>query len=196
MRVEGKVKQKVIKYLGAVEPVVKKKKKQGRKNSIFVRELTTEESEALGKASRNANSFKKDRAKIILLSAQGKSVNDICKSLNKDRKTVARAIKGFNEQGLQVLIRKKAKGANPKFTKEHRAKILELILTEPRRLKLHFTTWSLPKLRAYIVRNRIVKSICIESIRRILQAQGVRLTPSKRWQYSNDPNFLKKTLDR
>jgi len=194
IRVGKKVQQKVIKYLGAVEPVIKKIKKQGRKPSIFVKELTTGEKAAISKASRNSNSFKKDRAIIILLSSQGKNVNDICKSLNKDRKTTVRAIKSFNDSGIKSLERKKAKGRPRKFTGEQRAKILQTVLTEPTKLGLHFTSWSLPRLKKYLIESGIVKHICIESIRNILKSEGCNYKSSRKRQYSNDQNFFKKNL--
>jgi transposase len=191
-RVNGKVRH-TSKYLGPVEPVAKRKKGQGRKPSIFVRTLRPGEIAELNRAKRSSESFRKDRARILLLSSQRKSIKEICSSLSKDRKSVTSAIKAFNAQGTKALIRKKAKGAKPKFTKEQRTRVLEAVMTEPRKLNLPFTTWSLPKLKAYLIESRAVDSISIETIRKILHSQGVKLTKSKRWQYSNDPDFFKKT---
>lgn len=194
IRVGKKVRQKVIKYLGAVESVVKRKKNQGRKPVIFVRELNDEEIIELNRCVRSEDAFKRDRARIILASHSTKSVPEICKVLSKDRKTVVRAIKSFNESGIKSLERKKARGRPPRFTEEHRAKILQTVLTEPRLLGLHFTTWSLHRLKKYLIESDIVDSICIESIRRILTFQNSNYKKSKKRQYSNDPDFSKKNL--
>ena len=58
------------KYVGPVEPVNKaqRKKGQGRKPDIFVRELTKEEKEILEKSTKSGMAFVRDRAKILILS--------------------------------------------------------------------------------------------------------------------------------
>lgn len=190
-RVNGKVKH-TSRYIGPVEPLRKRKKGQGRKPSIFVRSLTSHEISELRKAKRSTGSFRRDRAHIILQSNQGKSVNQICKNLSRNRKTVVRAIKAFNKKGLKALERSKAKGAKPRFTKEQRAKILQILMTDPRELGLHFTTWSLPRLKKYLIETGVVDYICIESIRNVIKSQGTTYRKSKRRQYSNDADFFLK----
>jgi transposase len=175
--------------------VRKRKKGQGRKPSIYIRSLTEDELKTLRKAKKSGDSFTKDRASILLHSVESKTVKEICKCTSHARNTVVFAIKDFNEIGLDALQRKKVKGANPKFTKEQRAKILQIVNTNPKKLNLHFTTWSLPKLRKYLIKTNVVESICIESIRRILRSFNARIRKSKRWQYSNDPEFGKKNFE-
>jgi len=191
--VNGKTKQRVVKYMGAVNPVYQK---MWRKSNawLFARDLTSEEQKVLKQAKRSENAFCRDRTRIILLSASGKSCKEIAEKLDCDARKVRGAVKAFNDKGLKCLERGKSKGARLKFTKEQRTKILELTATEPRKLGLHFTSWSLPKLRKYLIEQKIVDSICIESIRKILNKQGTKLKRSKRWQYSNDPNFSKKSF--
>ena len=193
-RVNGKVKH-TSKYIAPLEPVKKRKKGQGRKPSIYIRPLTKDELKKLRNAKKSGDSFTKDRASILSHSIEGKTVKEICKCTSHARNTVVFAIKDFNEIGLDALQRKKAKGANPKFTKEQRAKILQIVNTDPKKLNLHFTTWSLPKLREYLIRTNVVDSICIESIRKILRSSNLRIKKSKRWQYSNDPEFGKKNFE-
>lgn len=60
-----------VEYLGPVEPVYKtgKPEKTRKSNaSIFIRKLTQEEHETLEKLTKSSDSFKRDRAKILLLS--------------------------------------------------------------------------------------------------------------------------------
>lgn len=192
-RINGQVKH-TSKYVGPVEPVQKRKKPKGRKPSIFVRKLTQDELSKLNKGRHSSKSFEKDRANIILLSAEGKNVNEICKSLTKNRKTVTTAIKAFEAMGINALIRKKPKGAEPKFTAEQRATITQVATTDPRKLGQHFTTWSLRKLQVYLVSENVINRISIGTIRNILRSQKIRYIPSKRWQYSNDPEFSKKNF--
>lgn len=193
-RVNGKVKQKVVKYLGAVEPVKERRRKRGagRKPSIFARELTQEEKTMLEKKSRSSSAFERDRALILLYSSEHMDVKQICEKVSREVRTVRGVIRRFNETGLKVFECKKTKGAEPKFTEEQRARVLQAALTEPKKLDLHFTTWSLPKLRAYLLKSGIVGSISIETVRKILRSNGIGLKRSRRKQYSNDPEFSKK----
>lgn len=196
-RINGKVKQKVVKYLGAVEPVKERRKhRAGRKPSIFARAPTQEEKLVLEKKSRSALAFERDRALILLHSFERKDVKQICERVLREQRMVRRVIKQFNKAGLKVFERKKTKGRKPKFTKEQRAKVLQAVLTEPKKLGLPFVTWSLSKLKAYLVESGIVDSISIEHVRNILHSQNVKLRKSRCWHYSNDPEFSKKTFDR
>jgi transposase len=194
-RVGGKIKHK-SKYIGPVEPVQKRKKSPGRRPTLYVRALTEDEISVLQKERKSSDIFRRDRASILLRSAQGKSVRGICEAIPKDRKTVVVAIKSFNAMGLRAMERKKQKGAEPKITTEQRAAIAQVATTDPMNLGLHFTSWTLRKLQDYIVKEQIVPSISHVRIRTILCTQGIRYRKSKRWQYSNDPDFSKKTSDR
>jgi hypothetical protein len=184
-----------VEYLGPVEPVYQtgKSEKSRKSNaSIFVRELTHDEHETLKKLSKSSDSFKRDRAKILLLSSEKEPSKQISEKTNCDVRKVRNAIASFNEKGLDALERGKAKGASIKFTDEEKAKMLKAASTEPIKLGLHFTTWSLSKLRDYYLNESIVKSISIESIRRLMKSEGMRIKKSKRFQYSNDKEFDKK----
>ena len=74
-RTGKKVKHKK-KYLGPVNPVNRKERKKGagRKPKIFVRTPLDEEKQLLKKAVKSNDSFVRDRARIILLSADELSV--------------------------------------------------------------------------------------------------------------------------
>ncbi len=184
-----------MKYLGPVEPVKGRKRKSGgagRKPSIFVREITPEEKSLMETKSRSKVSFERDRALILLYSSERKSVKEISEKISREQRMVRRVITQFNETGFTVFERKKAKGAEPKFTDEQKARMLKIASTEPKNLNLHFTTWSLSKLRDYYIKESIVESISHEGVRLLLKAEGMKIKKSKRFQYSNDPEFDKK----
>lgn len=189
-RVNGKVKHKK-KYLGPVIPIRKRKKGGGRNPYLFVKKLNDKEVKMLTKSLKSHDRFIVERAKTVLFSSQGKTVREICGMLQKEKKSIIKAIKEFNEKGLKALQRRASPGRKPKFTIEQKAEILSVVSTEPRKLGLHFTTWSLPRIKKYLTDEKIVDSICIESIRNILLSQGLKYSHSKRWQYSNDPDFKK-----
>jgi transposase len=193
-RVNGKVKQRVVKYLGPVDPIYKRKRKHRENSRIFVRDLTDDEKHVLEKCKSSPSGFIRDRARIILFSSEGLPCLIIASKLNCDVRKVRKAVKEFNRKGIGCLERKKAKGADLKFTKEERAKMLGIASTDPVRLGVHFTTWSLRKLKRYFESEGVVKSISIASIRTIFKSEGINWRKSKRWQYSNDPEFVKKNF--
>ena len=199
------VKQRVVKYIGPVDPVYNKSggttvnksggttvKSRKTNASVYVRSLKQDEIQVLKKATKSNIAFTRDRAKILLLSSDGFFAGQIADKMGCEARKVRNAIKAFNMKGMNALQRGKAKGAKPKFTKEQRAKMLMIASTEPQKFNLHFTSWSLPKLKRYFIENEIVDSISIESIRQLLKSEGVKLKKSKRRQYSNDPDFAKK----
>ena len=142
------------------------------------------------------SAFTRDRARITIFSMDGYQCKGIAEKIGCDVRKVRNAIKAFNKLGLRALQIGKAKGAKPKFTKEQRTKMLMAASTEPKKLGMPFTTWGLSKLRKYFIEKEIVDSISIEIIRRIMKSEGIKIKKSKRFQYSNDPDFDKKTTNR
>ena len=154
-RIGKSVRQKVIKYLGPTEPVYKKKKMVRKSNAwLFAREVTEIEEEELKKVISSYSAFTRDRARIILFSLGGESCKQIAERVGCDQRKVRKAIKAFNENGISCLQRRKARGKDPKFKIEQRAKILKIVSTDPKKTGLSFTTWSLHKLKKYITEKK------------------------------------------
>jgi len=192
VREGNKVRHVTIKCLGPIDPIYKTGRSRKTNASIYIRSLGTIELKILKKATKSNIAFTRDRAKILLLSSKGFFAGQIADKIGCDARKVRKAIKTFNMKGLNALQRGNAKGAKPKFTREQRAEMLMIASTEPQKLDLHFTSWSLPKLKRHFIENEIVDSISIESIRQLLKSEGIKLLKSKRRQYSNDPDFAKK----
>ena len=193
-RVGKKVKHK-WKYLGAVEPINKRRNPNaGRKPVIFTKTISEEELKALETAIRSNEAFTRDRAKIILLSSETISAKQIAKRMTCEERKVRTAIKEFNKRGIAALQRGKAKGAIPKFTEVAKKMILMHFSQKPSKFSYHFTTWTLPRFRKHLIDYNVVDSISIEKVRQILDQANARLKRSKRWQYSPDKDFHKKNL--
>lgn len=190
-RVDEKVMQKVVSYLGPVEPVYKVKKKRKANASIFVKDLTKEEIKELEKGKKSNNAFIRDRAKITLFSNQKLSPNQIAGKMGCETRKVRKAITEFNEKRLKALEKKKAKGKEPKFSEETKKKILEYFSKEPKEYGYAFTVWTLPRFRKHLMDSKVVDSISVEKVRQIINKAGAKLKKSKRWQYSPDKDFLK-----
>ena len=188
---KGIVRHKVIKYLGAVEPVQKRKKtfNVGKKPTLKIRELTQEEKVFVAKSIRHSESFVKDRAKIIELSSQGNSIRQICEKLKFDKKKVLNIVNTFNKDGLKTFERKKGTGRPKRITKEQRAIILQWLNTHPERLELHFNNWSRNKLSQFAKQNNI--KISPSQIGRIIKQDELKYKTKRSKMYSNDKNFLR-----
>lgn len=164
---------------------------------IYVRGITNEEGNRLKSILRRSNdAIRVKRAQIILASAQAMKVPEICDSFGFSRGYVSGVIHGFNSVGFQVLDSKyKNCGKKPKFTEDDRRLIIDVALSKPKDLGLPFTQWSLNKLKDYLVASGDIDTISIETIRKILKANGIKYRRTKTWKESNDPQFeSKKTL--
>lgn len=194
-RVDGNVQQKVVKYLGPVNPIYKIGSKRDKTNaSVYVKDLNEQEKTELNKGTKSSNIFTRDRAKIILLSSKKLFAKQIAEKLSCEERKVRKAITDFNNKGISALQRGKAKGATPKFTDVTKNIILMHFSKSPNSFGLHFTTWTLPRFRTHLIDYKVVESISIESLRQILMKSGAKLERSKRWQYSPDKEFHKKNL--
>ncbi len=160
---------------------------------LYVREITPAEGRRLQNiVRRDRNRIKVRRAQVVLASAQGSKVPDIGRRLYFSPQHVRTIIKDFNAQGFDALVPKYGVGRSPTFTDEQRSLIVETALCPPDLLGQPFRRWSLAKLRDYVVAERIVTSISIETVRQILRANKVRLQRTKTWKECNDPKLRSK----
>ena len=160
---------------------------------LFVRDLGLAEGRKLQHIVRHdRNRIKVRRAQVILTSSQGSKVPAIARQLFFSQQHVRTIIQDFNERGLAALEPGYCGGRPPTFTEEHRSLIVETALCPPRLLGCPFNRWSLDKLREYLVRKRIVKSISSETLRQMLRRDKVRLQRTKTWKECNDPRLAAK----
>jgi transposase len=185
----GKVRHKVIKYLGPLERVNKKRVGSGKRPTLKVRELNQEEKAFVEKSIKHSKSFVKDRAKIITLSYEGHSVSSICHRLKFDKKKVGEIINGFNKENLKIFERKKNPGRPRTITQEERNKIISYLHTKPSELGLHYNNWSWKKLTQFAKQNNI--KISPSQIGRIIKKENIKYKTKRSKMYSTDKNFLK-----
>jgi len=101
-------------------------------------------------------------------------------------------IKDFNARGLAALEPKRRPGRRPVFDDDTRATIAEIATCPPKLLGCPFTRWSLEKLREYLVAEKVVASISLETLRSILHARKVKLRRTKTWEECNNPRLRAK----
>lgn len=151
-----------------------------RKDNVFVREISAEELRYLNRVKNSRNSELRERALIVLHSHHGKTVPEIQKELLRARNTVLHWIRRFNEAGTYGLENRKPPGAKEKFTPAVRARISEIASSDPRDLGQDFKSWSLSKLREYLIDQGITDTISIESVRICLLKEQVSLRRATR----------------
>ena len=160
---------------------------------LYVRELTAPEGRRLQEiVRRDRNRIKVRRAQVVLASAQGSKAPDIARRLYFSPQHVRTIIKAFNAEGLSALVPKYSGGRPPEFSEEQRSLIVEAALCPPDLLGWPFRRWSLEKLRDHLVREKIVKTISLETLRQMLKARKVRLQRTKTWKECNDPQLRSK----
>jgi transposase len=191
---EGRVKHRFIKYIGAVEPLNKKRKNPnaGRKPALVVRVMNSEETKIIARALKDNKSFAKDRAKIIQLSKDGNTVKQICERLKFDKKKVGKIINQFNSAGIKIFERKKGTGRPRRISDNERARVIESLNTNPKKLGLHFNNWSRNRLSDYLKNNGI--KISPSYVGEIIKTDEIRYKKKRSKMYSNDKNFLRNIL--
>ena len=128
------------------------------------------------------------RAMVVLASAQGQSVAVIANMVQTSEDRVREMIRNFNEVGMDSLHPHWSEGRPATFTPKVRARIIRIAVQRPEKFGLPFTTWSLAKLRDYLVRRRVVTSISKERLRQILAEEQITFQKTKTWKESPDPD--------
>jgi transposase len=141
---------------------------------------------------RSKNRIKVRRAQVVLASAQGFKIPAISSMLHFSEQHVRHLVKEFNRHGLKALEPKARPGRPPKFSEEQVSLIAETALCPPDLLGLPFKRWSLEKLRAYVIKDKLVSSISLETLRSMLKDRKVRLRRIKTWKECNDPKLPSK----
>src|SRR2546428_3238454 len=96
---------------------------------LFVRALTTNEREGLKQYSESASKQEGVRARVILLSAEGRTAPEISQSLGSHPSNIKKWIRKFNNEGLEgIAARKRGPqgGPRPKFTSSQIEEMISL----------------------------------------------------------------------
>ena len=141
--------------------------------ALYVRQLEEAERDRLrrliGRSDRE-NDLPTSRLQIVALSAEGKRVPEISEAVDLHPINVRKWIHRFNRSGFDGLRSGKSPGRPPVFTEYQRQQISAIATTNPRVLGLHFSRWSLQRLRRYLIEQNIVQCISVETVRQIIQS--------------------------
>mgnify|MGYP000227360946 CR=1 FL=1 len=107
------------------------------------------------------------RARILLLSAEGKTDRWIADALKVNPQTVRNIRKRFAEEGLEAALQERPRpGARPKLDGKQEAFLIALACSEPPEGREH---WTMQLLADRLVELGIVASISDETVRRVLK---------------------------
>ncbi len=161
-----------------------------RRAELFVRELSDEEAaHLLRQVRRGKNAVVRHRAMLLFASFQGQTVSQISLMFQASATHVAALIHAFNERGFPALDPRWGGGRPRRIDLDERIEIVKAALARPTDRGEPFTRWSLIKLRAHLVRSRIVPAIGRSQLWRILHEAGVRFTHHETPKASPDPEF-------
>lgn len=130
-------------------------------------------------------------ARMILLSIGGVANCEIAQRCGCSPTWVRTIIHRFNSGGIDAITWYPyyCHQLGPrKFFAEIIEQIAEVALSSPKAL-IGMSVWSLPKLREYLIAQKIVPGICIERLRQILRSRKVNWRHTKTWKESSDPDF-------
>jgi len=160
---------------------------------LYARDLRINEGQKIQRILRRSTSrVKVRRAQVVLASNQGYKVPAIAELVHYSEHHVRAIIKDFNERGLKALEPKPRLGRPNEFTEDDKAFIAETAKCPPDLLGCPFKRWSLEKLREYLITEKIIPKISIETLRTTLHEKKVKLRRTKTWKECNDPKLVSK----
>ena len=112
------------------------------------------------------------RAEAIVLHAAGLEAAEIARALEVHVNTVYSDLRAFERFGVASVRQRLRGGAPVHILPQQIAAIMHLAETPPGDVGLPFGRWSLAKLRAYLLKRRVVRAISREHLRRVLRKGG------------------------
>lgn len=134
----------------------------------------------------------RQRAQILLASDSQVAAPEIARVLQTDENQVRRVIAEFNTDGLDSLRPPTGGGHPRRIDNDTREAIRAIALARPGDLGEPGTRWSLSRLRRYLIRHRVLRSISKEHLRRLLNKMGITAQRTRTWKWSNDPLYEQK----
>ena len=142
--------------------------------------------------SRTAPARTVERARIVLLSRYGDTVEQIAETLGVCQDTVRRWIHRFDRHGVEGLADRPRAGRPPTYTAEEVGKVVSTSLRKPSELGLPFACWTLDRLEAYLNEEQGLP-IKRSRISELLIAEGLRWREDETWFGERpDPAFAEK----
>jgi len=137
-------------------------------------------------ADRNRPRKHVERARIVLASADRRSVQQVAQSIGVSRPTVWRWQQRFAESGVDGLLRDRTrKPGKAPIAEETRARVVALTCTEPPHQATHWTGRAMAK----------AMGMSVGSVQRIWRAHKLQPHRLRTFKRSRDPGFAAKLTD-
>ncbi len=155
---------------------------------LFVRQLTRAERVNTKRLRRKPPSIDVSlRAQAVLLSRQGRTVQEIGDIVGRNRSTVFRWLQAFDKRGLDALHPGKSPGAPRKTDAEYQAALTAALEHNPRDLGYAFTRWTAALLIEHLHRKTHV-TISSATMYNLLDRLGYRYgQPKLDLKHRQDP---------
>jgi transposase len=164
------------------------------KDIVRVRRLHPHEKIKLGRLKRQrCNAVNSRNARIVLLAVGGRRNRVVAEMVGCSAQWVRQIIHRFNEYGINGITWLpwfQVRSARV-FTADICEHIADIALSSPIAL-IGMTQWSVPKLRQYLIEQKVVAHISIRWLGEILRRYKVHLRRTKTWKESTDPLFARK----
>lgn len=141
-----------------------------------------------------ANAVNTRHARAILMSQGGLDNAAIAERVGCSAAWVRQILHRFNDGGIEAITWYPyycARAGPRKFLADVTEQIGEVALSSPKAL-IGMSVWSLPKLRDYLIAQKIVPGISVEGLRQILRQRKIRWRHTQTWKDSTDPEFWAK----
>ena len=123
----------------------------GRKSTVIELTSTDREYLELQTRARTIQAQTVNRARILLLKADGHSIDDIADKVGMNRKSVMLCLSKFKEGGIEnALFDAPGRGRNPEITDEEKAWIINIACQRPADFGYAAETWTYAKLTSHI----------------------------------------------
>lgn len=141
--------------------------------SLTVRKPTAAEIRQMNSCLQAAASRQqRRRAEAIVLYGAGLSAEAIAQALAVHPHTIYNDLHLFQQEGVACVQAPPSVGAPVRISAEQREEIGRLAERAPCEVGLPYGRWSLSKLRAYLLKTRVVNRISREHLRQILKKRG------------------------
>jgi transposase len=161
---------------------------------LRLRELTAEEARIVAKLARSQTASVRlvQRARIIQIASQGKTIAQISAELGSNASVVRKWFKRFETEGVAGLNDAPRSGAPSRYTAENKARVVATARTRPSALGLPYSSWTFERLATYL-HEELGLSMKKTRIFEILQEEGLRWRKQETWFGERlDPEFAQK----
>lgn len=131
------------------------------------------------------------RAKIVLASAGGLAIHEICRKYALDHQVVRRWLKRYINKGYDGLKDRKRSGRPTTITPKVWQKIATLVVQLPETFGLPIARWSVREMSAFL-RKRYGWQVSPASVSRFLRSMALKPHRVRYWLNPSDPDFDKK----